>query len=234
MALLVAGFAGIAGASCSKTSNESPRLETAAATAVPTKPVASADTMTSAEAQQPDTPQPANTRAVKPARKRPVAEAVVPAPKPASVDSTPASNVGQEKVLSYDAATNTVTFELIGGPHGFQFNGYAAGGATLTVPSKANVVMNFINKDGTPHSAEIISGEGPLPNAGVDPAIPRAYTSQLIQGLPQEGTDVMRFQVPDSGTYRIFCGVPGHGVSMWIWMKVNPAAKAPTFGPTKA
>jgi hypothetical protein len=241
VALLVAGAAGIAGASCSKTSDESPRLETAAASAVPAQPVISADTMSSAQPQQADTAQTEITRAVKPARKKPVVEAASPAPKPAPAPTpappagaSPASDAGQEKSLSYDAATNTVTFELIGGPHGFQFNGYAAGGATLTVPSKANVVMNFINKDGTPHSAEIISGEGPLPNAGVDPAIPRAYTSQLLQGLPQEGSDVMRFQVPESGTYRIFCGVPGHGVSMWIWMKVDPAAKAPTFGPTKA
>jgi hypothetical protein len=103
------------------------------------------------------------------------------------------------------------------------------------LPSKANVVMNFVNKDGTPHSAEIISGEGPLPNAGGDPAIPRAYTNKLIEGLPQEGTDVMRFTVPENGTYRIFCGVPGHGLSgMWIWMKVDPTAKTPSFKPTKA
>jgi hypothetical protein len=241
MTMLVAGAAGLAGASCSKTSNESPRLETAAASSVPAQPAVSGDSTMTAERQPADTPQPATTRAVKPARKKPVVESAAPAATPAPAvkpaapaDSAPASNPSQEKVLSYDAATNTVTFELIGGPHGFQFNGYAAGGATLTVPSKANVVMNFINKDGTPHSAEIISGEGPLPNAGVDPAIPRAYTSQLIQGLPQEGSDVMRFQVPESGTYRIFCGVPGHGVSMWIWMKVDPAAKTPSFGPTKA
>ncbi|MGH7509294.1 MAG: sulfocyanin-like copper-binding protein [Gemmatimonadales bacterium] len=142
--------------------------------------------------------------------------------------------LGQDEWLKYDALTNTVTFELIGGPSGFAFNGYTSGGATLTVPSEANVVMNFVNKDGTPHSAEIMSGEGPLPNAAVDPAIPRAYTNQLLQGLPQEATDVMRFSVPKSGTYRIFCGVPGHGLSgMWIWMRVDPAAKTPSFGPTK-
>ena len=229
--LLVAGTAGIVGASCSKSSDESPRLETAAAATVPAQqPVTSVDTPSTAEAPKPETP-----KTVKPARKKPVVEAAAPAPKPApAADSTPGSKAGQEKSLSYDAATNTVTFELIGGPHGFQFNGYAAGGATLTIPPKANVVMNFTNKDGTPHSAEVISGEGPLPNAGVDPAIPRAYTSQLLQGLPQEGGDVMRFQVPESGTYRIFCGVPGHGLSMWIWMKVDPSAKSPSFGPTKA
>ncbi|HEX2248959.1 MAG TPA: sulfocyanin-like copper-binding protein, partial [Gemmatimonadales bacterium] len=141
-------------------------------------------------------------------------------PKPtgaaAATSAAPASSP-QGKWLSYDAKTNTVTFELIGGPTGFQFNGYSSGGATLVLPSNANVVMPFINKDGTPHSAEIISGDGPLPNAAVDAAIPRAYTNQLLQGLPQEGTDTMRYPVPDKGSYRIFCGVPGHGLSgMWI------------------
>jgi sulfocyanin len=140
---------------------------------------------------------------------------------------------GQDQWLKYDAATNTVTFELIAGP--FNFNGYTSGAATLVVPAKANVVMNFVNKDGTPHSAVIISGQGPIPNAAAEPAIPRAYTNKVLEGLPQEGADVMRFTVPESGTYRIFCGVPGHGLSgMWIWMKVDPAAKTPNFGPTKA
>jgi Sulfocyanin (SoxE) domain len=160
-------------------------------------------------------------------------------PKPPAVDTptteSKAPAAGQGQGLKYDAATNTVTFDLIGGPNGFQFNGYASGGATLVLPPKANVVMSFVNKDGTPHSAEIISGEGPLPNAAGDPAIPRAYTNKALEGLPQEGSDVMRFSVPDKGTYRIFCGVPGHGLSgMWIWMKVDPAAKTASFGPTKS
>ena len=95
--------------------------------------------------------------------------------------------------------------------------------------------MNFINKDGTPHSAEVIPGEGPIPNGAGDPAIPRAYTNKALEGLPQEGTDVIKFTAPATGSYRIFCGVPGHGLSgMWIWMKIDPAAKRPSFGPTKA
>jgi len=154
-----------------------------------------------------------------------------PPTKPAD---TPAAAPGdQSQWLKYDAGSNTVTFELIAGP--FNFNGYTSGGATLTLPSKANVIINFVNKDGTPHSAEVVSGDGPIPNAATDPAIPRAFTNKVLEGLPQEGSDAMRFPVPESGTYRIFCGVPGHGLSgMWIWMKVDPAAKAPTFGPTKA
>src|SRR4051812_33073528 len=102
----------------------------------------------------------------------------------------PSSNAtaSQDKWLSYDAATNTVTFELIAGP--FTFNGYRNGGATLRVPSKATIVMNFVNKDGTPHSAIVIAGDGPIPNAPTDPAIPRAYTNKVLEGLPQEATDV--------------------------------------------
>jgi sulfocyanin SoxE-like protein len=144
-----------------------------------------------------------------------------------------ASPAPVDEWLSYDAATNTVTFELIAGP--FAFNGYRDGGATLLVPSKATIVMNFVNKDGTPHSAIVISGDGSIPNAPTDPAIPRAYTNKVLEGLPQEAKDVMRFPVPVNGTYRIVCGVPGHGLSgMWIWLKVDPAVKQPTFGPTKA
>ena len=218
MALLLAGTTGIAGASCSKSSNDSPRVETSAASAVPARPAVSADTAATVETKQAEAPQSETATSVKPAAK---------------ATESAAPKAGQDKWLSYDAATKTVTFELVAGP--FTFNGYRNGEATLVVPPKANVVMNFINKDGTPHSAILISGDGPIPNSADDPAIPRAYTNKVIEGLPQEGSDVMRFPAPDSGSYRIFCGVPGHGLSgMWIWMKVDPAAKAPTFGPTKA
>ncbi|MEO8089615.1 MAG: sulfocyanin-like copper-binding protein [Gemmatimonadales bacterium] len=160
-----------------------------------------------------------------------------PAPaKPANRDSvaTPAAAPAttSDKSLSYDPATNTVTFELIAGP--FTFNGYRDGQGTLVLPSKAKVVINFVNKDGTPHSAIVVSAEGPVPDAATEPALPRAYTNKVLEGLPQEATDVMRFPVPESGSYRLVCGVPGHALSgMWIWMKVDPAVKAPSFGPTK-
>ena len=124
-----------------------------------------------------------------------------------------------------------MTFRLVAGP--FDWNGYTNGGATLTVPSGSTNVVNFEQNDGTPHSAEVGPGTGPVPNSGGDPAIPRAYTNKVIEGLPQGAKDVMRFTAPDTGTFRIICGVPGHALSgMWIWLKVDPAAKAPSFGPT--
>jgi sulfocyanin len=141
---------------------------------------------------------------------------------------------GPPQWVSYDSATNTVTFKLEAGAPGtsgpFNFNGYTNGAATLVVPPKSTVVMNFVNSDATPHSAEIIADTDPMPNMGGNSAIPRAYTKDLTQGIPQGGTDVMKFVVPASGSFRIFCGVPGHGLSgMWIRMKVDPLAKTPSW-----
>src|SRR4051812_5349245 len=138
------------------------------------------------------------------------------------------------KPVTYDGASKTVTFALDAGAPGasgpFNFNGYNNGGATLVVPPGSTVIMNFVNMDGTPHSAEIIADKDPMPNMGGDPAIPAAYTKDVTQGLPQGGKDVIQFTAPSSGSFRIFCGVPGHGLSgMWIRFKVDAAAKSPSW-----
>jgi plastocyanin len=143
--------------------------------------------------------------------------------------AAPAPTGGDSGFVQYDAATKTVTFRLVAGP--FDFNGFTQGGATLTVPPGSTNVWNFEQNDGTPHSAEVASGTGPVPNSGGDPAIPRAYTNKVVEGLVQGANDVIRFTAPDSGTFRIICGVPGHALSgMWLWLKVDPAAKTPAFG----
>jgi len=154
-------------------------------------------------------------------------------PNPGGASSSAGASTGQADTgyVKYDAATKTVTFRLVAGP--FKFNDYASGGATLTVPPGSNNVWNFEQADGTPHSAEIDSGEGSVPNSGGNPAIPRAYTNKVIEGLPQGATDVIKFTAPAQGTYRIICGVPGHAVGgMWIWFKIDPSAKTPTFAAT--
>jgi hypothetical protein len=151
----------------------------------------------------------------------------------ADSDDAPPATAADSQWVAWDPATKTVTFRLVAGP--FDFNGYTKGNgeATLTVPSGSSVVINFEQNDGTPHSVEVSSGTGPVPNSGGDPAIPRAYSNKVVEGLPQGAKDVIRFTAPDNGTFRLICGVPGHALSgMWIWFKVDPAAKAPSFGPT--
>ena len=247
LTLIVAGASSITAVGCSKDSGRTPTVASAASAPAPQAAMPSAPD-TNPAVQQAETTATAQTAAPKPvghpvpmrrqATARPAANTPATPAAPVQTDSgavpeAPAAGPSQAKWLSYDAATNTVTFELIAGP--FTFNGYRNGEGTLAVPPKANMVINFVNKDGTPHSAIVISGDGPIPNSADSPAIPRAYTNKALEGLPQEATDVMRFPVPESGSYRIFCGVPGHGLSgMWIWLKIDPAAKAPSFGPTKS
>lgn len=136
--------------------------------------------------------------------------------------------------LKWNADTRTVTFQLIAGVPAaaspFNFNGYTDGKMTLVVPAGATVVMPFVNEDGVPHSAEVASGTGPIPNMGGTAAIPRAYTIQLLEGLPQGGKDVMRFTAAPPATYRIICGVPGHApAGMYIDMMVDATAKEPAM-----
>jgi plastocyanin len=105
------------------------------------------------------------------------------------------------------------------------------------VPEGATVVMNFVNDDGTPHSAQVIADQRPLPNMAMDqPAIPRAYTRAVSEGIAQFGRDVVRFTAAPAGRYLIYCGVPGHGLSgMWIRLVVGPGVEVPALveTPTK-
>ena len=69
--------------------------------------------------------------------------------------------------LRWNATTRTATFKLIAGVPGrakspFNFNGYTDGELTLTVPENSTVVVNFVNDDGTPHSAEVIADTPPI------------------------------------------------------------------------
>jgi hypothetical protein len=138
--------------------------------------------------------------------------------------------------LRWNAATRTATFQLIAGIPGrakspFNFNGYTDGELTVRLPQAANVVMTFVNDDGTPHSAQVIADVRPLPNMALDqPAIPRAYTRAVSEGIGQFGTDIVRFKAAPAGKYLIYCGVPGHGLSgMWIRMEVVADSQPPVL-----
>jgi sulfocyanin len=142
--------------------------------------------------------------------------------------------------LHFDASAKTVRFQLIAGLTGLNgalnFNGFRDGGLTLVVPVGWQIEIDFRNHDGMlPHSAEIIAPQTPLPVQPIAPAIPRAFTLRLAEGLVSEATDTMRFTAQQAGEYLIFCGVPGHGASgMWIRFRVSATAEAPALLATPA
>ena len=156
---------------------------------------------------------------------------------------TPATGPGPDidpAWLSFDTPAKTTRFQLIAGLTGvngaLNFNGFRDGGLTLVVPVGWHTEIDFRNHDGMlPHSAEIIAPETPLPVQPVSPAIPRAFTLKLTEGLVSEATDTMRFTAQPAGEYLIFCGVPGHGAAgMWIRLSVSATAAAPTLLATAA
>ena len=152
-----------------------------------------------------------------------------------SAQAAPAARGPDPSWLEWNATTRTAKFKLIAGIPGrakspFNFNGYTDGELTLVVPVGSTVVMNFVNEDGTPHSAEVINSGGTMPNMAGDAAIPRAYSKQAGEGIAQFGTDILRFTAAPAGDYLIFCGVPGHGLSgMWIRFAVSATAQAPAL-----
>jgi len=137
--------------------------------------------------------------------------------------------------LSFDTAAKTVRFQLIAGLTGLNgalnFNGFRDGELTLVVPLGWKSEIDFRNHDGMlPHSAQVIAPQTPLPTQPVGPAIPRAFTLKLAEGLPSEATDIMRFAAEPAGEYLIFCGVPGHGAAgMWIRLRVSATATTPAL-----
>jgi sulfocyanin len=137
------------------------------------------------------------------------------------------------KWLSFDAAARTARFHLIAGLTGLNgalnFNGFSDGGLTFVVPAGWQTEIDFMNHDGMlPHSAEIITPQTPLPTQPAAPAITRAFTLRLAQGLAPAASDTMRFTALPVGNYLIFCAVPGHGAAgMWIRFQVSASAKVP-------
>lgn len=140
--------------------------------------------------------------------------------------------------MTYDAATKTAKMQILSGHPpsvngGWNFNGYAKGDLTITVPAGATVAIDFKNVDQLQHSLVVIGGEGPLPPQGGDPVFPRAFTIKKVEGIPPGGSDTVRFTAGKPGKYRLFCGVAGHGLAgMWDWFVVSAEATAPSVTAT--
>lgn len=138
--------------------------------------------------------------------------------------------------MTVDSAARSVTFELIAGMTtangSLNFNGTKGGALTLIVPRGWRVTLDFVNRDkNLPHSAQVISGQGPLPIGPGTTSFPGASSTDPGTGVgATHPMEPIRFAATTAGEYRIFCAVPGHGMAgMWMWLKVDPAAKTPSI-----
>jgi len=137
--------------------------------------------------------------------------------------------------MHVDAAHKQVSFTVTaaqGGANGtLNFNGYANGRLTVTVPAGWRVHIDFVNSGAgaLPHSLEVIR-EGKIPPQGIEPpAIAQAETRDLIAGVPPMQKDTVDFKAQPAGRYLWVCGVPPHGISgMWDRFVVSGSVSVPT------
>ena len=90
--------------------------------------------------------------------------------------------------------------------------------------------MNFSSHDANvPHSLYVTDQAPPYPSMmSGTPAIPRAYSINLQNGLGPGKSDVLRFTAGKPGEYYMVCGVPGHAASgMWDQFHVSGEAARP-------
>jgi sulfocyanin len=137
--------------------------------------------------------------------------------------------------MKVDEANKQVDFEIVAGRtadnSAWNFNGYANGDLTITVPPGWTVTMRFSSRDAdVPHSLYIIDEKPPFPTVMPDaPAIPKAYSINLKNGIGPGQKDTLRFVVEKAGEFIMACGVPGHAASgMWDYFVVSAEARRPS------
>jgi hypothetical protein len=181
------------------------------------------------------TPAPASAPVMPPADTAGGAGRLVAAVATPAAAAADAPQAGQPDWMRVDEAGKKVEMDVVAGftseNGGWNYNGYAKGEMTLTVPVGWTVVMNFSSHDANvPHSLYVTDQAPPYPSMMPgQPAIPRAYSINLPEGIGPGKSDVLRFTVDKPGEYHLVCGVPGHAASgMWDYFRVSAEARRPS------
>jgi sulfocyanin len=134
--------------------------------------------------------------------------------------------------ITYDTATRQVTLQLDAATSprngGLNFEGYAGGDLSVTLPAGWSLTVRMANRDANlPHSLALIAASAPVPVQVSAPAVAGAATPDPVTGTPPHASASMTF-TPPAGRYRLVCAVPGHAMAgMWIWLDVTDSVRVP-------
>ena len=155
--------------------------------------------------------------------------AAAPAPAPAAAAAD---------WLRVDDAAKTVAIEVIAGKdatnNSWNFNGYANGNATITVPTGYTVSISFSNNDPNmahslgvtekPAGAWSATPTATPAFAGAMSSNPTSMTDAATKAKPPE---TIAFTADKAGAFALACFVPGHAAAgMWINFTVADGAAA--------
>jgi sulfocyanin len=164
-------------------------------------------------------------------------EAPEEAPPAEAPTTPPPAPAGTADWIVVDSAANTVTLDIVAGRdatnNNWNFNGFANGGFTVTVPEGAAVTINFSNNDANMgHSIGVAAkATGPWP-AMLDatPVFPGAISSNptsMTESTMNGESETITFTAGTAGEYALVCYVPGHATAgMWINFNVVAAGSA--------
>jgi hypothetical protein len=138
--------------------------------------------------------------------------------------------------LRLSAKPNTVEILVVAvftdDNYGMNFNGYAKGQATYTIPKGWNVEVTFINPSPVPHSLIVVEKDAlksiqfkePYFKGAVVPPAPK----HLVGMAYEKGN--FSFTAEEAGDYAFACGFPGHAAAgHWIALEISDTAKVPTL-----
>ena len=134
--------------------------------------------------------------------------------------------------MQVDDSNQTVELEVIAAKtsanSNWNFNGYANGNATITVPQGYEVTIEFSNEDpAVAHSLGIDDRPNGWPATFSDPqpvfegGISSNPTSMSQATMPGE-SETVTFTTSEAGEFYMVCYIPGHAVAgMWIHFHVS-------------
>jgi plastocyanin len=134
-----------------------------------------------------------------------------------------------QRFLHTDPGAKSLVLTLIAGypatDYQFNFDGYADGQMTVTVPVGWRATVQCENRGTVPHSCSITRGDAPTP------AQPGWTTPDPTRGLQPHTSASFQFQPERPGRYRITCLVPGHEASgMWDNLVVSASGQPSIVG----
>lgn len=144
--------------------------------------------------------------------------------------------------MKVDRNARLVQIEIVAGKtaldNHWNFNGYAKGNATITVPEGYKVVIRFRNGDPSfPHSLGIGQRMAQYPPLFENPvpvfrgAISSGATSLTDSTKPGE-QETISFTASRAGDFVMLCYVPAHALAgMWIHFQVSSEGRAGFEGP---
>jgi plastocyanin len=113
--------------------------------------------------------------------------------------------------------------------YGMNFNGYAKGSATYTIPIGWALEVTYINPSPIPHSLIVIEKESIKKIQIAEPYFKGAAVPEHLKGSPF-AKQTFTFTSDEAGEYAFACGFPGHAAGgHWIALDIDAKATEPTL-----